>query len=535
MHEILTLQLGQKSNYLATHFWNTQESYFTYSADQESLVDHDIHFRPGIGADGTETFTPRTLIYDLKGGFGSLRKINALYEIDEPVTTDGLWNGPAVVQRQESIQQIPYQRSLEEGLEPPPLTAESVRYWSDFNRIYFHPRSIVQLNEYELNSSLMPFENWGAGEELFSSLDKEHDLLDRDLRPFAEEADQMQAIQIMSGIDDAWGGFAARYMDRIRDEYGKTTVWFWGLEDNIKGIPRKFKEKRFLKVSNTAKSVSEIIPQASLFIPTTLPSSPLPGYVHLDLNSQWQIAGLYSAALESMTLPSRLKPRNGIRQTLDQIAATLNANGNQNIAKLRMTVKQNSHGSINGNDHSTSNGNSQDTDPRVSSRSTAMRDLGIGEEDNDVAKFDMEFFPTEALEQTRSRRTSSKIHVFGQAENYRGDGDDMEEVNRNDEGQERARRVAASLPLLSRTQTPLPFPLLDSFPRIFTQSEQSAPLSIMTSLSTDTAVASRVKSLQQIVNRAIGMEEREALSNSLGEIAEAYQEGWNSDSDEDDD
>lgn len=24
MHEIITLQLGQRSNYLATHFWNTQ-------------------------------------------------------------------------------------------------------------------------------------------------------------------------------------------------------------------------------------------------------------------------------------------------------------------------------------------------------------------------------------------------------------------------------------------------------------------------------------------------------------------------------
>lgn len=24
MHEIITLQLGQKANYLATHFWNTQ-------------------------------------------------------------------------------------------------------------------------------------------------------------------------------------------------------------------------------------------------------------------------------------------------------------------------------------------------------------------------------------------------------------------------------------------------------------------------------------------------------------------------------
>ncbi|RAL59727.1 hypothetical protein DID88_000359 [Monilinia fructigena] len=175
MHEVITLQLGQKSNYLATHFWNTQESYFTYSADQESIVDHDVHFRPGIGADGTETFTPRTLIYDLKGGFGSLRKINALYQIDEPVITDGLWNGPAVVQRQAAIQQSPYQQSLEEGLEPPKLTSESVRYWSDFNR----------------------------------------------------KADHMQGIQIMGGIDDAWGGFAARYMDRLRDEYGKTTVWFW--------------------------------------------------------------------------------------------------------------------------------------------------------------------------------------------------------------------------------------------------------------------------------------------------------------------
>jgi hypothetical protein len=205
-----------------------------------------------------------------------------------------------------------------------------------------------------------------------------------------------------------------------------------------------------LKVSNAAKSVSEIIPQASLFIPTTLPSSPLPGYVQLDLNSQWQVAGLYSAALESMTLPSRLKPRNGIRQTLDQIAATLNANGNQNIAKLCMTVKQNSHGPVNGNNHPRTNGNSQDTDPRVSSRLMAMRDTGNGEENNDVARFDMEFFPTEVMEQSRGRRTSNKIHVFGQAENYRGDEDDKEEVDRNDEGQERARRVAASLPLLSR-------------------------------------------------------------------------------------
>ncbi len=81
----------------------------------------------------------------------------------------------------------------------------------------------------------------------------------------------------------------------------------------------------------------------------------------------------------------------------------------------------------------------------------------------------------------------------------------------------------------------MPFPLLDSFPKIFARREESSSLGVSTSLSTDTAVALRVKNLQNIAARAIGTDEREALSNSLGVIAEAYEEGWDSGSDEDDD
>lgn len=93
MREIITLQLGHLSNYVATHFWNAQESYFTYSADETPLVDHDVHWRAGYGADGSETFLPRTVIYDLKGGFGSLRKINALYDVDPDAdaASSSLW------------------------------------------------------------------------------------------------------------------------------------------------------------------------------------------------------------------------------------------------------------------------------------------------------------------------------------------------------------------------------------------------------------------------------------------------------------
>jgi Tubulin domain len=76
----------------------------------------------------------------------------------------------------------------------------------------------------------MPFESWVAGQELFQNLDKEVDLLDRDLRPFAEECDQLQGFQIFSGTDNAWGGFLASYLDNLRDEFGKTSIWVWGLE-----------------------------------------------------------------------------------------------------------------------------------------------------------------------------------------------------------------------------------------------------------------------------------------------------------------
>lgn len=196
---------------------------------------------------------PRTVIYDLKGGFGSMRKTNALYDDLAAATSSSstsnnnnsqprpqaLWNGPTSITKLHPIEQSAYQASLDAGTEPPPLTTQSVRYWSDFNRVFYHPRSIVQLNDYELNSSIAPFERFASGEELFAELDKEHDLLDRDLRLFAEEADQMQGIQILTGLDDAWGGFASRYLERLRDEYGKTVLWVWGGQDVVGGgVPR---------------------------------------------------------------------------------------------------------------------------------------------------------------------------------------------------------------------------------------------------------------------------------------------------------
>ena len=84
----------------------------------------------------------------------------------------------------------------------------------------------------------------------------------------------------------------------------------------------------------------------------------------------------------------------------------------------------------------------------------------------------------------------------------------------------------------------MPFALLDSFPHIYSHtltSTDSNSISVQTKLSTDTSVALRIKTLQAIVIRSGGLDDREAVSNSLAAMAEAYEEGWDSGSDEDDD
>lgn len=94
------------------------------------------------------------------------------------------------------------------------------------------------MNAYELNSSLSPFEKWTAGQDLFSSLNHQDDsgdtIIDGDFRMWAEECDAIQGVHVFGGTDDAWGGFGAKYVEGLRDEFGlKSAIWIWGLEEGF--------------------------------------------------------------------------------------------------------------------------------------------------------------------------------------------------------------------------------------------------------------------------------------------------------------
>lgn len=123
-----------------------------------------------------------------------------------------------------------YQTALDASQPLPQLTTSDVRYWSDYNRVFYHPRSLQPISLLSLTDSLAPFERFDAGEEVFRLLDGEHGLLDRDVRPWLEECDLLQAVQVVAGVDDAWGGFATRLVEGLRDEVGKTGIWVAGVE-----------------------------------------------------------------------------------------------------------------------------------------------------------------------------------------------------------------------------------------------------------------------------------------------------------------
>jgi len=79
----------------------------------------------------------------------------------------------------------------------------------------------------------------------------------------------------------------------------------------------------------------EIYKQASIVVPVTLPRR-LPKSILLDPASEWHRSALLVAAIESVTLPSRLKDQAN-RDTLGSMADTLNAMGKQTVASLQMS------------------------------------------------------------------------------------------------------------------------------------------------------------------------------------------------------
>ncbi|KAF1811782.1 hypothetical protein P152DRAFT_482809 [Eremomyces bilateralis CBS 781.70] len=508
MHEILTVQLGSASNHLGAHYWNTQESYFTYEANdgnEKPAVDHDISFRAGVGADGSDTYLPRALIYDLKDNFGSLKQVNALYEVENPSQAGNrlqLWHGSTATQSTApSISPSPYSQALDQGTTTPSLLTDStVRYWSDYLRVYFHPRTLHQITipgfrgPNQSPGGRLPglFSNsalgdlgrstqektslWSSGEDIWAELDSSPDGFEGEaLRSFLEECDLPQGIQVFTSINDAWGNVSIKAVERIRDEIGsKTSLWLWGLEERIDATAAA----RTQSALNTARCMFEMGPHVSMFVPVSAQHAGFGIGLH-----PWRVAALEAAAIESFSLPTRLGERSSGQALMVDMETQLDWSGRRKAAKLAFSTHEGADITLWGD--------------QIPLAVTARQRVGHKTE-----------------------------HVFGKVECIRGDWEDKTLDVANGHGNGNVVRHMSSVP----------FPILDSYPTIFEQElADQRSLAVKTSLSVTDEVATRLRSLSILARRAAELSERETLSNGLEGLREEYVEGWEADSDEDDD
>ena len=222
--EIISLQFGHYSNFVGTHLWNIQEASFSYdsSASKKPEVNHDCLFREGKTINGEETYTPRLLLFDLKGSLRNLNIEGTLY----PSSSKSVeWTGEVTVHQSNTEPKNAFQMDIEEeemlstpqtnaNVEPSCASSRSqkqdqifsarnkvynlddhVSVWSDFVGTQYHPKSVNIINEYAHEAEHFAFDTFGYGQHFYLNTDF-RDEFENSLHFFVEECDQLQGFQV---------------------------------------------------------------------------------------------------------------------------------------------------------------------------------------------------------------------------------------------------------------------------------------------------------------------------------------------------
>ena len=197
-------------------------------------------------------------------------------------------------------------------------------------------------------------------------------------------------------------------------------------------------DKRLLRLANKARTLTEMYKHASLIVPITLPR-PLGSRVSLDASSSWHTSALVASALESVTLPSRL--RSGLdNDTFAGMTGLLNQLGKQSIASLHMSVaKQNAPGN-------SGDSRVRQVDPRV--YDVEMKD--VEDEDSEGVHLDLDFTPSDQLEAGHRHNGFHQPRIFSQLVTARGSTAQDEERLDPEEERELLRRRGANAPITKR-------------------------------------------------------------------------------------
>ena len=235
--EVITLQFGHYSNFVGTHWVNIQESSFCYDPGSSSQqeISHDVLFREGLTLRGEQTYTPRLLIFDLKGSLRNLPRYGTLYQTSS-FDNEASWSGEISVHESDPEPKNEFQMDLEAELEEfetfvvdnrkldrtavadygtidrpasssfteddkRPLREkfyeldQDISVWSDFLGTSLHPKSIQLIRDFLHGGNANPFDVFGYGQGVAKD-EYFYDEFESSLHFFVEECDSLQGFQV---------------------------------------------------------------------------------------------------------------------------------------------------------------------------------------------------------------------------------------------------------------------------------------------------------------------------------------------------
>ncbi|KAI4499578.1 hypothetical protein M0802_005474 [Mischocyttarus mexicanus] len=349
--EILTIQLGHYSNFIGTHWWNLQETNFSYDPNNPSEINHDILYREGENLKKQVTFTPRLLLVDLKGTLGYLKESGTLYDTSHHGESSSLlWDEKNIEIKEENQCSKPtFIESLDQSVE----TAESeeidlensVNTWVDYLVPRFHPRTVNIVKEYEHNSSDHLFDIYTYGRNLWNKEQFSDDFTDK-IRSYVEECDLMQGFQVLVDSTDGFAGLGASCIQHLQDEYGKSVITF----PCIDGQNTDLSTSDIIRAINTALCWQQLEEHSSLFSPLCCGQSGWPQIgnprnfdnLNYQLGLKYHTSSILATALDTLSLRYRRKEYPNVNLT--DLCADLSHNGKTVITSLclpfPMAVKQ---------------------------------------------------------------------------------------------------------------------------------------------------------------------------------------------------
>ncbi len=357
--EHITLQFGNYSNFVGAHYWNFLDELFgrksletSESPYSQERFYYEKLYRSRVER-GHSVNYPRVMMFDLKGRAGYLHPEameNATKPIDERLhgifggasSTTNHWSGEMKVVQSKPIErnnffdylhanrigsnplgtgEIAEIRDEEDeggGEDEYAIESTDVTSWTNFLQAKLRDDSLMELPAFT-SGELEPFDTFFSGIS-YEIIDKKvrEDYIDA-FRYLLEECDRVSCVNVMADIDDGFGGFAASFLEEIRDEVPKVFMPVWAFTDPLQGkgkIGRKSVDPLLgpqygalsLKSCNIPLFYSKVQPFGNVIIPIDTSSSAniAPCKINSD-GSFYHTSAIVAAAIDTVMSSNYIK------------------------------------------------------------------------------------------------------------------------------------------------------------------------------------------------------------------------------------